>query len=78
MIEAEKRQAGDFQLRTVKYWYKLLQDDGPRTPARWVTLEEVLRFLIYDLGMKPPCGKRWPTVIENSERMFREQYSTPH
>jgi hypothetical protein len=52
--------------------------DKLHLPTGWVKLEEVLRFLIYDLGMKPPCGKRWPTVLEQSERVFREQFSTPH
>ena len=47
-------------------------------PTGWVTLEEVLRFLIYDLGMRPPCGGTWHSVIENSERVFRESFSTQH
>jgi hypothetical protein len=52
--------------------------DKLHIPTGWVTLEEVLRFLIYDLGTKPPCGKTWHKVIEKSEKTFREQFSTPH
>jgi len=43
----------------------------------YTTIEHVLRFLITDLGMIPPCGKRWPRVLDDSERVFREQFSTP-
>ncbi len=52
--------------------------DKLHVPTGWVTLEEVLRFLIYDLGMKPPCGNGWHKVIEKSETTFREQFSTRH
>jgi hypothetical protein len=41
-------------------------------PTGWVTIEEVIRFLIHDLGVRPPCGDKWPTVLAESERKFRE------
>jgi hypothetical protein len=56
----------------------ILDLDKLHVPTGWVTLEEVLRFLIYDLKMRPPCGARWPAVLEASEKVFREQFSTPH
>lgn len=43
-------------------------------PTGRVTIEEVIRFLIVDLGHRPPCGKRWPQVLVESERQFFEQY----
>jgi hypothetical protein len=47
-------------------------------PTGWVMIEEVLRFLIVDLGVRPPCGKNWPTVLDASATVFREKFSTPH
>ncbi|MCW2995219.1 MAG: hypothetical protein JWQ18_2714 [Conexibacter sp.] len=44
-------------------------------PTGWVTIEEVIRFLIVDLGMVPPCGDRWPDVLEQSERAFFEDFT---
>ncbi len=44
-------------------------------PTGWVTIEEVIRFLIVDLGMTPPCGDDWPDVLEESERMFFEDFT---
>jgi hypothetical protein len=42
-------------------------------PSGWVTMEEVIRFLIVDLGVRPPCGNRWPAVLKKSEsEFFRE------
>ena len=45
-------------------------------PTGWVTIEEVIRFLIVDLGIMPPCGDEWPKVLENSERPFFEEFSS--
>jgi hypothetical protein len=62
---------------TIKISERLYFDlDKLHLPTGWVTIEEVLRFLIHDLGMKPPCGSGWPKVIEDSEAVFREQFST--
>lgn len=42
-------------------------------PTGWVTIEEVIRFLIVDLEVKPPCGDDWPEKLQESERVFYEQ-----
>lgn len=39
-------------------------------PTGWVTMEEVFRFLVHELGVDPPCGTRWPDVLQASERAF--------
>jgi hypothetical protein len=44
-------------------------------PTGWVTIEEVIRFLIVDLGMEPPCGEDWPGVLERSEQAFYEDFT---
>ncbi|HTU98796.1 MAG TPA: hypothetical protein VMF14_23290, partial [Solirubrobacteraceae bacterium] len=45
-------------------------------PTGWVTFEEVIRFVIHDLGVKPPCGdEAWPGLLEDSERKFHEEFS---
>jgi hypothetical protein len=42
-------------------------------PTGWVTIEEVIRFLIHDLGMRPPCGDEWcDRIIESEDRFFTE------
>jgi hypothetical protein len=49
--------------------------DKAHVPTGWVTLEEVIRFLIVELGHKPPCGARWPSVLADSERAFYEDFT---
>ena len=49
--------------------------DKAHVPTGWVTIEEILRFLIVDLGVAPPCGNGWPKVLEESERAFYEDFS---
>jgi hypothetical protein len=44
-------------------------------PTGWVTIEEVIRFLIVDLGVEPPCGEGWPGVLHASERRFFEEFT---
>jgi hypothetical protein len=44
-------------------------------PSGWVTIEEMLRFLIYDLGV-PPVSTDWPKVIMDSEREFYENFTS--
>jgi hypothetical protein len=41
----------------------------------WVTFEEVIRFLIFDLGMEPPCGDGWPELLSDSEKRFFEDFT---
>jgi hypothetical protein len=45
-------------------------------PTGWVTIEEVIRFLIYELGVRPPCGETWPKVLAESEKLFYEQFTS--
>jgi len=45
-------------------------------PTGWVTIEEVIRFLLVDLGVKAPCGSAWPEVLEASERKFYEEFTS--
>lgn len=40
-------------------------------PTGWVTLEEVIRFAIRELGCKPKPGD-WDKILLNSENKFRE------
>ena len=49
--------------------------DKAHLPTGWVTIEEVIRFLIFDLGMQPPCGDSWPDLLEKSERKFFEDFT---
>jgi hypothetical protein len=49
--------------------------DDAHMPTGWVTMEEVIRFLIVDLGHAPPCGSAWPDVLEESERAFYEEFT---
>jgi hypothetical protein len=44
-------------------------------PTGWVTIEEIIRFLIVDLGMSPPCGDNWPNIVRESERKFYEDFT---
>ena len=45
------------------------------TPTGWTTVEEVIRFLIWDLGVSPPCGDGWPEHLSRSERAFYEEFT---
>ena len=49
--------------------------DKVHLPTGWVTIEEVLRFVIVELGVKPPCGSGWPDVLADSERAFFEEFT---
>jgi hypothetical protein len=49
--------------------------DKAHLPSGWVTIEEVIRFLIYDLGVTPPCGDDWPKVIGASEERFFDEFT---
>jgi hypothetical protein len=45
------------------------------TPSGWVTIEEILRFIIVDLGVLPRT-KNWPSVLAASERKFYEDFTS--
>ncbi|MBI3973577.1 MAG: hypothetical protein HY332_20070 [Chloroflexi bacterium] len=48
-------------------------------PTGWVTIEQVIRFLIADLGVKPLCGAdKWEQVLHEGERKFLEFSGTPY
>ena len=40
-----------------------------------MTIEEVIRFLIVDLGMPPLCGDEWPELLAESERKFFDEFT---
>jgi hypothetical protein len=50
--------------------------DKVHMPTGWVTVEEVIRFLICELGMRPPCGAKWPDLLADSERAFYEDFTS--
>ncbi len=45
-------------------------------PTGYVTIEEVIRFLIVDAGVAPPCGAEWHGVLREAERKFREEFTS--
>lgn len=51
-------------------------DDGifTLTTTRYRSREDIIRFLITDLGYKPPCGDRWSDVLQESERKCHEEF----
>ena len=44
-------------------------------PTGWVLLEQLFRFMIHDLGMRPPCGERWQEELHRSEKLFFEEFT---
>ena len=40
-------------------------------PTGWVTIEEVIRFLVTDLGVRP-LTKKWDEELRKSEEQFRK------
>jgi hypothetical protein len=44
-------------------------------PTGWVLMEDVLRFLISELEVNPPCGDSWPEVLEESRALFFTEFS---
>lgn len=52
-----------------------LDYDKLHIPA-WVTIEEVVRFVIHELGHSSPCGDSWPLVLAESESHFYEKLSS--
>ena len=45
-------------------------------PTGYLLLEEVFRFIIDDLAHRPPCGEKWPEVLEESKHQFFEELSS--
>lgn len=50
--------------------------DRAHIPTGWVTMEEIIRFLIRDLEVRPPCGSDWPDVLAKSEKRFFEEFTS--
>jgi hypothetical protein len=44
-------------------------------PSGWITIEELIRFLIYDLGVTP-VDDQWPQALADSERDFFENFTS--
>lgn len=42
-------------------------------PTGWTTFEDIVRFLITDLGVKP-LDDNWPVVLMQSEKLFRDRF----
>ena len=45
-------------------------------PTGWVTIEEVLRFLVFELELRPRCGVAWPQRLVYYERAFYEEFTS--
>ena len=45
-------------------------------PTGWVTIEEVIRFLIVDLEVRPPCGEDWADRLHVSEDRFFQEFTS--
>jgi hypothetical protein len=51
--------------------------DKAHLPTGWVTIEELIRFLIVDLGVDPPCGPdKWAALLTESETKFFEDFTS--
>jgi hypothetical protein len=44
-------------------------------PSGWTTIEELIRFVIKELRVQPPCGSDWPKRLADSEEIFRKKFS---
>jgi hypothetical protein len=44
-------------------------------PTGWVTIESVIRFLIVDLRVTPPCGDEWADRLHESEEKFFQDFT---
>jgi len=45
-------------------------------PTGWVTIEEVIRFLIHELEAVPPCGDRWDKVLTTGDDRFYQEFTS--
>lgn len=74
------QQAAKLPIRSIE---KEIDLNKIHLPSGWVTIEEIIRFIICELHFKPPCGDEWPKILEDSERKFYEEftskrYTPPH
>jgi hypothetical protein len=52
-----------------------LDFDKLHLPTGWVTIESVIRFLVVDLGVEPPCGDEWAERLHESEERFFNEFT---
>jgi len=45
-------------------------------PTGWVSVEEVFRFLVSELQVKPACGDDWPSKLWESEAKFYRDFAS--
>jgi hypothetical protein len=50
---------------------RVLNAEDLHIPTGWITVEEIIRFLIYELRVKPKA-KNWDTILCESEEKFME------
>lgn len=46
-------------------------------PTRYTLIEDIIRFCIHDLGVKPLGGGGWSERLEESVQKFKEEFATP-
>jgi hypothetical protein len=58
-LEARKKNTSDLNLEDL------------HLPTGWITVEEIIRFLICDFGVRPK-SKNWDVILQNSEDLFKK------
>jgi hypothetical protein len=58
----------------VRWGAQALDLNRLHTPSGWLTIEELLRFLIVELGVAPASAD-WPRVLADSEDVFFHEFS---
>lgn len=51
--------------------HRTLDAEALHIPTGWITVEEVVRFLIHELGVRPR-SRNWDALLRESEQKFRE------
>ncbi|HET7753588.1 MAG TPA: hypothetical protein VFK85_06740 [Anaeromyxobacteraceae bacterium] len=59
---------------TVKWDAQVLDLNRLHTPSGWITIEELLRFLIIEFGVAPASAD-WPRIVADSEDVFFREFS---
>lgn len=55
----------------IEFLDQVLSLDKLHISSGWVTIEEVIRFLIHELKV-PPLSENWDELLHESEERFRE------
>jgi hypothetical protein len=50
---------------------RILDTEALHIPSGWITIEEIIRFLVHELEVKPKSNN-WDTLLRDSEQKFRE------